>query len=382
MFSYFPDNYAWNLSIALGLAMGAEMGEIDRACRPLVGLGDIGDKAKGEAWFASWMALAEHVDAQGVVDERAGNTLSASDKRFRAATYYLLAERNMPWADPRRLYAYGKGKTAFDAAVTRSGKRIERMDISYEGGTLGAWLCLPAGDGPHPCVLMVNGLDDLKEMHLLIFRHMAIERGLAILFVDQEGTGEAVRLQFHPKRADSEVSAGLFLDALGTRPDIDASRLAMLGLSAGGYDAPRATAFEKRFACVASFGGLYNLDTHRTMFLGTADQSASEGLTDQRAHLRHVTGADSDEEAVERYEPRTLEGVLDRITVPLLVTHGENDRQVPLWHAERTVAEAVNAPEAELRVFSLAEGSAEHCGFDNISLQGDYVFDWLAARLA
>ena len=155
----------------------------------------------------------------------------------------------------------------------------------------------------------------------------------------------------------------------------------MLGLSAGGYDAPRAAAFEKRFACAASFGGLCNLDTHRDMFLGRADQSSSEGLSDQRAHLRHVTGADTDEAAVAIYEKWTLEGVLDRINVPLLIAHGENDRQVPLWHAERTVAEAVNAPSAELRVFTLAKGGADHCGLDNITLQGDYVFDWLAKHL-
>ena len=381
MFEYFPGRYAWNLSIALGLAMGAEMGEIDRAGRPLTGLADADAKVQGEAWFESWMQLAEHVDAQGGTDAAAGNAVSASGKRFRAATYYLLAERNMPWSDPRRLHAYRKGLDAFTAAVDGADDRIERLDISYEDGSLGAWLCLPPGEGPFPCVLMVNGLDDLKEMHLLMFRRMAVARGLAILFVDQEGTGEAVRLQFHAKRAESEISAGLFLDALAARSDIDAARFAILGLSAGGYDSPRAVAFEKRFACAATFGGLYNLDTHRDMFLGRTDQSSSEGLSDQRAHLRHVIGADTNTAAVAIYEKRTLEGVLDRITVPLLVAHGENDRQVPLWHAERTVAEAVNAASAELRVFTLAEGGTEHCGLDNVTLQGDYVFDWLVRQL-
>jgi dienelactone hydrolase len=382
MFEYFTGNYAWNLSVALGLAMGAEMGEVDRACRPLLGQFGGDAAAQGEAWFESWMRLAEHVEAQGAADGAAGNGLSASGKRFRAATYYLLAERNMPWDDQRRLHAYRKGLHAFSTAVEDGGSPIERIDVPYEDGTLGAWLCLPPGDGPFPCVVMVNGLDDLKEMHLLMFRRAAMERGLAILFVDQEGTGEAVRLQFHAKRAESEVSAGLFLDAMAARPDIDGSRCAILGLSAGGYDAPRIAAFDGRFACAASFGGLYNLDTHRAMFLGHADQSSSEGLSDQRAHLRHVTGAETDAAAVAIYQRRTLDGILDRIDVPLLITHGENDRQVPLWHAERTIAEAVRSPSAVLRVFTLAEGGAEHCGLDNLSLQRDYVFDWLAARLA
>jgi dipeptidyl aminopeptidase/acylaminoacyl peptidase len=77
----------------------------------------------------------------------------------------------------------------------------------------------------------------------------------------------------------------------------------------------------------------------------------------------------------------TLQGVADRITCPLLVIHGENDRQVPLWHAERTVAEAVNSPDAELKVNRLADGGAEHCGADNSTIVVDYMTDWVADRL-
>lgn len=382
MFQYFPSNYAWNLSVALSIAMGGEIGEIDQACRPLLPLTGRAEVAtENEAWFQSWMRIAEHVDRLGVTDQEVGSSISGAAKRFRAANYFLVAERNMPWSDPCRSYAYRKATAAFHSAAESCRDRIERVEVPYRDGSLGAWLCTPQARGPHPCVVMVNGLDDLKEIHQLMFAGTATARGLAILFVDQEGTGEAVRLQFHPKRHDSETSAGQFLDALERRPDIDSSRVAILGLSAGGYDAPRAAAFEKRLACAASIGGLYNLDTHRDMFLGRADQSSSEGLSDQRAHLRHVTGAATDEEAVATYEQRSLEGILDKVTIPLLITHGENDRQVPLWHAERTIAEATHSPSAELRVFSIAEGSAEHCGLDNASLQGDYVFDWLARTL-
>ena len=50
-------------------------------------------------------------------------------------------------------------------------------------------------------------------------------------------------------------------------------------------------------------------------------------------------------------------------------------------HAERTVAAAVRSPRAELKAFTLSEGSAEHCGIDVASMQGEYLFDWLAATL-
>jgi dipeptidyl aminopeptidase/acylaminoacyl peptidase len=77
----------------------------------------------------------------------------------------------------------------------------------------------------------------------------------------------------------------------------------------------------------------------------------------------------------------TLEGVADKITCPLLIVHGENDRQVPLWHAERTYEAAVNSPGRELKICRLADGAAEHCGADNSTLVVDYMTDWVAEKL-
>jgi dipeptidyl aminopeptidase/acylaminoacyl peptidase len=71
----------------------------------------------------------------------------------------------------------------------------------------------------------------------------------------------------------------------------------------------------------------------------------------------------------------------DKITCPLLVIHGENDRQVPLWHAERTIEAAVNSRERELKVCRLADGAAEHCGAHNGPLIVDYMTDWVADKL-
>jgi fermentation-respiration switch protein FrsA (DUF1100 family) len=73
--------------------------------------------------------------------------------------------------------------------------------------------------------------------------------------------------------------------------------------------------------------------------------------------------------------------VAEKITCPLLVVHGENDRQIPLWHAEKTIAAAVNSPNRRLKLFSLAEGGAEHCQVDNGSMAVDYIADWVAEVL-
>jgi fermentation-respiration switch protein FrsA (DUF1100 family) len=64
-----------------------------------------------------------------------------------------------------------------------------------------------------------------------------------------------------------------------------------------------------------------------------------------------------------------------------LIVHGENDRQIPLSHAKALLDAATGSPRRELKVFTLAEGGAEHCQADNGSLAVDYMSDWIAKAL-
>ena len=77
----------------------------------------------------------------------------------------------------------------------------------------------------------------------------------------------------------------------------------------------------------------------------------------------------------------TLDGVAENITCPLFIVHGANDRQVPLWTAEKTYEAAVNSPNRKLKVFSIAEGGSEHCSVDNWPISHDVVADWVAEVL-
>jgi fermentation-respiration switch protein FrsA (DUF1100 family) len=111
------------------------------------------------------------------------------------------------------------------------------------------------------------------------------------------------------------------------------------------------------------------------------DPSAARSVTNWIEHALRYYGAKSTEEAHEKIALMTLDGIADRITCPLLVVHGEHDRQVPLEQAERTVRAAVNSPHVKLRVFSEAEGGAEHVGGDLFSPTIDYIADWVAEVL-
>ena len=52
-----------------------------------------------------------------------------------------------------------------------------------------------------------------------------------------------------------------------------------------------------------------------------------------------------------------------------------------MWHAEKTIAGAVNSPDATLKVCTIVDGAAEHCGADNSTMVVDYMTDWVAEKL-
>lgn len=69
------------------------------------------------------------------------------------------------------------------------------------------------------------------------------------------------------------------------------------------------------------------------------------------------------------------------ITVPFLICHGENDRQIPVSYAHRSYEQAVNSPNRRLRLFTAEEGATEHIGLDHLSHTSTYIADWVADTL-
>jgi len=382
MFEYFPNNYTWSLAVMSALNRGAQISEVDEACRPLKEVAGIkaltGDPTQQRAWFESWMKLSERVQRLGEADEAAGHPLSAGRKYLRAGLYYLLAERMPSHKDPRRLDAYKRGIEIYKRGLICRKEPVEFVDVPFGKHKLPAIFSKAPVPGRAPCVVHFDGLDVTKE---IIYAAVADEfrrRGISLLIVDHPGVGAALRLQGLPSGPDTEKPAGASVDYLETRSDVDPKRIGIMALSLGGYYAPRAAAFEKRFACAVAWGAIFDYHACVTDRLGGRGEPSVPGYAE---HVNWVFGCDKIEDTLKIIKEMTLEGVSDKITCPLLIVHGENDRQVPLWHAERTYEAAVNSPGRELKICRLADGGAEHCGADNGPLVVDYMTDWVAEKL-
>ena len=382
MFEYFPNNYTWSLAVMSALNRGGQASEIDDACRPLKELAGVkalhGDQTQQRAWFESWMKLAERVERLGHADEAAKHPLSAGRKYLRAGLYYLLAERMPSHKDPRRLDAYKRGIDVYKRGLTLRKEPIEYVEVSFGEHKLPAIFSKAPVPGRAPCMVHFDGLDVTKEIIYAAIADEFRRRGVSLLIVDHPGVGAALRLQGLTSGPETEKPAGAAVDYLETRSDVDAQRVGIIALSLGGYYAPRAAAFEKRFKCAVAWGAIYDYGQCVEERLGGRGEPSVPGYAE---HLNWVFGGKTIEDTLKIVRQMTLKGVADKITCPLLIVHGENDRQVPLWHAQKTYDEAVGSDGRELKVCRLADGAAEHCGADNSTLVVDIMTDWVAEKL-
>ncbi|WP_455921217.1 alpha/beta hydrolase family protein [Pseudomonas putida] len=380
MFRYFPTNYPWNLSVDLALEMGGRIGEIEEMCAPLLEASRQPDAAGTKAFRDTWSKMADKLCSLAVEDEAAGRLISAGEKYNRAAIYLLTCERLQGHEAPGRSALYQQFLDTFVRGVALSKENCERVEIVYEGRVIsGLFVRAENAEGPAPVLLQVNGLDSTKEMKYRVgLPAWLAKRGVSSLIIDQPGTGEALRLHRLTARFDSEHWASRVVDYLETRSDVDAKRIGMEGVSLGGYYCPRAVAFEPRFACGVVWGANHDW---RDVQKRRLEKEGDFPVPHYWAHVCWVWGASNLDEFMSIAENVHLDGVLDRIKVPFLVTHGEKDSQIPLKWAERTYAQLTNSPKRELKIFTEREGGVQHSSFDNSANAGQFIADWVAEIL-
>jgi 2,6-dihydroxypseudooxynicotine hydrolase len=208
---------------------------------------------------------------------------------------------------------------------------------------------------------MVPGLDSTKE-ELRSTEELFLQRGLATLSVDGPGQGEA---EYDlPIRGDWEVPGRALVDWLSARPEIAADRIAVWGVSLGGYYAPRIASGDERIRACVGLCGPYNFGE---VWSGLPD------LTRETFRVRSYTN--SDDEARRAALELGMAGRTERIRCPLLVVVGKRDRLIP-WQQGQRLADEV--PGARL----LAIDIGNH-GCANVAPMHRYrTADWVAEQLA
>ncbi|MGO9218624.1 MAG: alpha/beta hydrolase family protein [Streptosporangiaceae bacterium] len=312
-------------------------------------------------WCAAWSEVAAEHEQLGRDALGAGRELSAGVHLSQAAVYYHFAKFLFTGDLDQMRTAHLAGVRCLTDALPFLDPPGRRIEIPFDGAQLVGILREPVVDGPHPVVIMIPGLDSAKE-EFRSTEELFLARGLATFSVDGPGQGEAeYDLAI---RGDWEVPGAAIIDRLSAEPALDGNRIAVWGVSLGGYYAPRVASGDDRVRACVALAGPYNF----------ADQWDSRPILTQEAFRIRSKSPDMDSARAVAGQ-LSLEGRAGLIRCPLLVVMGKLDRLIPWTEAARLAGEAGGPT----KLLLLEKGNH---GCANLSPFHRYLTaDWVAERL-
>lgn len=283
-----------------------------------------------EDWCAEWSACAAMHAALGQAAQADHCYESAAQHFLCAAMAYHFGKFLFVHDPQQHRAAHDAAVRAYEQALPAFDFPGERVAIPYEGGaTMYGVLRKPWHIPKPPAVVLIPGLDSVKE-ELHAYGEDFLRRGMAVLAIDGPGQGE---MEFsHPMRFDYEVPVRYAINYLESRVDVDASRVGLMGVSLGGYYAPRAAAYDHRVRATIANAGPYCV----------ADEFARMPSLTRQAFIYRLHTTDS-ALALEHLRAFDLSGVMERVTCPLLIIMGRQDRVVSPREAERMAQDARGA---------------------------------------
>ena len=378
---HFGDNFLWSNATLILKGMApygvVALGEIDRCCERL--RAREGEPDRGGTWKEEWSRLGGEIEAFGDEALAKGRKTTAGDYYLRAGIYHYNAERFIP-PGPEKKEQGARAYKVWHQGIRLRYPNIEFVEVPYEGTTLPALFLAAQGKGPAPTVVVVNGMDNAKEMSIFFAGLEFSRRGFNTLCLDGPGMGEMRRMRDMPSRFDYEVPGGAALDYLLTRSEVDPKRIAIMGYSFGGYYSSRIAAFEKRYAAGIALSALHWDLAAWQRRIKEANRNAPSSVAQSNFQWRWVAGAADEDEGIAIAETFSLKDAAKHITCPFLVTHAGNDRVVPVQNAHR-LYEAVGSKTKTLKIFTTEEGGAEHAHVDNRQVGVDFAADWLAENM-
>jgi alpha-beta hydrolase superfamily lysophospholipase len=359
-----------------------------------------------DSWYVAWNAAADRVAEEAAAQLSRDHRISARDSFLRATSYYQSSEffLHANPKDPRIARAYRLSVDCYRQCAKLHDPLIEPVEIAYERTTLPGYVHRADKTGqPRPTLIVHTGFDGTaEEMHVSGAR-AAVERGYNVLAFDGPGQYGPLHREGLVFRPDWEKVVTPVVDFALKQPGVDPKRIALMGISLGGYLAPRAAAFEHRLAALIANDGIYDFGAafraaippekwdlfEKALKADEApriDQMLEEQMNTSPtarwsyAHGMWATGTKSPRAFIAKALEYNLSGgVAEAIKCPTLVCDAEND--LFLKGQPQELYDHLTCRKTMVR-FTTAEGAGAHCQVGASRLAFARIFDWLDETLA
>jgi pimeloyl-ACP methyl ester carboxylesterase len=359
---------------------GADVGECLRAAAGVRGT-DL------TSWHTAWTSMAAGALSLAESQQATGRLHSARLAFFRASSYFRTAGVMLLGAplDSRLIESYAQQTAAFRSGAALLEPPPEILEIPYETTTLPGYFFRAGPEGSErearPTVILTGGYDGTAEELYFANGAAALARGYNVLAFDGPGQGAAL------------IERGLVM-----RPDVDLTRVALMGLSLGGYLAPRAASAEHRLAaCIADCGSydLFAAAMRRVpgplaggltpgsslasvvlrRALDTLGSRPTAGWAMRRGQLVH--GVTTPMDYLLALREYSLKDHAAQITCPVLVCDAEGD---DISASAPELFESLVCRKQYIH-FTAAEGAGDHCEAGARTLFHARSFAWLDGLL-
>ncbi|WP_218668902.1 S9 family peptidase [Variovorax sp. KK3] len=292
-----------------------------------------------DSWIAAFSNYGDLQNQQAENWKGKGWKREAGEARLKAFASYRSAWQ---FAAPGEVFAsiYARHKAAFATAMKELEMPATFFGVPYKGQQLpGVYFQNAARNAP--VVLVIGGADTCFEDLFLTCGRNLLDRGYSVALVDLPGQGinQANGLYWEAE-AEKPIAAtiDLLVDRFGAKP----GRIALLGLSLGGYFVARAAGHEKRVATVMAStpfpdpADLFEKSVRHAMAAGNGTPPTVAATRSYQGSLWKA-GAKTPEEFITRTARMKADASL--VTLPFLSILGAGDSpvfasQAKAWHAQ------------------------------------------------
>jgi hypothetical protein len=357
------------------------------------------EDGNAESAFTVFTTNAGRLRTMARLAHAAGRNVTAREQYLQASSYAYAATYfcDRMKAPERMQPTWQLARDDMNAGFALLARPVERVSIPYQGTTLPGYFFKVDNSGkPRPLLILNNGSDgSVLDMTFTGAGALGgLERDYNCLTFDGPGQGAALWLQHLYFRPDWEKVITPVVDFALTRPDVDPKRVALQGISQGGYWVPRAVAFEHRIAAAVADPGCVDVSTSWLSGLPAPIvqllQSGSKEIFDKylgdgkagpvyaiRARPYGLPSPYDTYKAVETYS--LAGGVTDTIRCPMLITDPDGEQFFP--GQSQKLYDLLKSPKTLVR-FTVAEGGEYHCEPMATGLHNQRIFDWLDDTLA
>ena len=352
-----------------------------------------------QGWFRAWSRTGDRVAA---LADATSDRIAKGRALLRAHNYYRTAEFFLPRDDPKRAGSAERNIRFYYAGLDALGVTHQRIRAPYGAGHHLEAVYYPAAhhDSEKPLIVLGGGFDStLEELYFVLVKD-AHEHGYGVLTYDGPGQGSALRHQGLTFTHEWEKPAGAVLDAFladHARPE----KIVLVGMSMGGYLAPRAAAFDERFDGVVTYDVFFDMGAtarryappaafwlHKHGFTAIIDAmirvkaAISPSFAWAISNGMWVLGTKDPLETVAALQKYTLAGVAQRIKGHVLILAGAEDHFVPLEQVAQFELALTSARSVTTKIYDRASGGAEHCQLGAQTLWHADFFDWMAEKFS